>query len=166
MSTPERGAVYRAYDQSGTLLYVGFTAAPGARLAAHHRDSAWWSFVSRIDVQMFATADAARAAEATAIVTEHPSYNASRPTAPRVARLHHIAQTSEADAASYLAGEVERLRRLAERQEVELIRHRAERSRAAADRADLEAELQCARAHVRRLYDLVPTQTAVGRAAP
>jgi hypothetical protein len=38
--------LYRFYDASGRLLYVGIAGNPGRRFAQHGRDKSWWSQVA------------------------------------------------------------------------------------------------------------------------
>jgi hypothetical protein len=67
--------VYRAYDATGRLLYVGCTVDLDARLRAHSEHSPWWLFHSEVTSEQFPTQDAALEAEAFAILTEHPRWN-------------------------------------------------------------------------------------------
>lgn len=68
-------ALYRLYDESGQLLYVGISVDPGKRLAQHRSDKKWWSEVSNITIQPMATRKVALAAEREAIKDERPVYN-------------------------------------------------------------------------------------------
>jgi hypothetical protein len=45
-------AVYRCYDGSGTLLYVGCSKAVGRRLGVHRREAGWWREVRSILIEM------------------------------------------------------------------------------------------------------------------
>lgn len=68
-------ALYRFYDQTGALLYVGITSDPGARWPKHRRDKPWWHDVATITVEVHPDRDTVLAAERTAIVNECPRYN-------------------------------------------------------------------------------------------
>lgn len=83
-----RTALYRHFDADGTLIYVGVTANPLQRLAAHECGSAWIQEIARTDYEWFPTLALALAAEATAIRSERPRYNIRcaaevRPREPR-----------------------------------------------------------------------------------
>lgn len=67
--------VYRAFDVSGRLLYVGCSVDADARLVQHSKQADWWVFVDRIEREDFSSRDDALAAEAGAIATEHPRWN-------------------------------------------------------------------------------------------
>lgn len=69
------GYVYRCFDDSGRLIYVGSSVNVEQRMA-HHRAMSWWhSQVVRVDCQEFCTIDLARAAETLAIRSESPRWN-------------------------------------------------------------------------------------------
>ena len=73
MTSP--AVVYRMYDESDTLLYVGCTHELEERLAAHRRQKSWTARAVRVDVQQFDTRADALAAEEAAIRRERPRYN-------------------------------------------------------------------------------------------
>lgn len=68
-------ALYRHYDASGALLYVGIAVNPLHRTKAHEIGAHWFRQVWRIDLQWFETREAAEAAEAEAITKERPLHN-------------------------------------------------------------------------------------------
>lgn len=70
-----RFTVYRCYDTSGRLLYVGYSADIAERLRQHRRSSPWFSGVDRITVKVFRTRVEASNAEMDAIRTEWPLHN-------------------------------------------------------------------------------------------
>lgn len=70
-----RTALYRFFDEGGTLLYVGITANLDERLAHHERFKPWWPQVAEKRVEWFDTRPPALVAELTAIKTEHPLHN-------------------------------------------------------------------------------------------
>ncbi|MER7361829.1 GIY-YIG nuclease family protein [Nonomuraea wenchangensis] len=67
--------VYRAFGPDGALLYVGSTDNRYLRFKSHEKKSAWWGLSASIECEDFPTIDEARAAEMTAIRTEHPMHN-------------------------------------------------------------------------------------------
>lgn len=70
-------ALYRLFDESGTLLYVGITGSPAARMNAHRHDKPWWSEVdpSRTTWAWHDNRDQAAKAEVETIRGERPRYN-------------------------------------------------------------------------------------------
>jgi hypothetical protein len=69
------GALYRAYDKHGRLLYIGSTDSPGGRHGSHRREREWWSRVHHVDWQFFETIGGAIDAERDALERESPKYN-------------------------------------------------------------------------------------------
>ena len=69
--------LYRAFDAEDQLLYVGISVGPRERFNQHAATKPWWNEVARIEIERFATAAEAGAAELTAIRDEHPRYNVS-----------------------------------------------------------------------------------------
>jgi predicted GIY-YIG superfamily endonuclease len=93
--TDETHALYRFYDATGALLYIGITADPGSRWRKHAQDKPWWHEVANIVVERHLTRTEVLEAERLAILAEHPRYNivhnrgsatAPRPT-PQMDRL-------------------------------------------------------------------------------
>ena len=74
-----RTCLYRLYDASGRLLYVGITHDPKARWRLHAVDKPWWHEVARKEVTWFGTRTEAGIAELHAIETEGPLYDRSNP---------------------------------------------------------------------------------------
>lgn len=68
-------ALYRFYDRSDVLLYVGITVDPGARFKKHGGDKEWWTEVDRINIEHYATRREALDAEKKAIKEEQPLHN-------------------------------------------------------------------------------------------
>lgn len=69
--------LYRFYDKDERLLYVGISLHAAQRASNHRMDKAWWSDVTRMDVQHLnvATRPEAEAIERRAITDERPLYN-------------------------------------------------------------------------------------------
>lgn len=68
-------ALYRFYDRSDVLLYVGITVDLPSRVSNHRKEKPWWMDVHHITIQHFDTRGDALAAEYEAIRTEGPLYN-------------------------------------------------------------------------------------------
>lgn len=77
MTEPQQGrtALYRLYDESGRLLYVGITRNPEARFAQHRADKPWWDMVARKDIEWYDKRVNALAAEEIAIKVKDPMFN-------------------------------------------------------------------------------------------
>lgn len=67
--------LYRYFDQSGRLLYVGISLSAVARASQHKVTAHWWGRVARMERQSFPSRAAARAAEKAAIAAEMPVEN-------------------------------------------------------------------------------------------
>lgn len=84
-------ALYRLYDASYRLLYVGVTANQRLRWEKHRATRWWWPQVAYKRFEEFASRVDALAAEAHAIRAEKPLYNtrgADAPPPPPPARQH------------------------------------------------------------------------------
>lgn len=68
-------ALYRAFDASGVLLYVGISTNALVRFYQHQIDKDWWGEVHRLDLEHFMSREAAVDAERAAIAGENPRYN-------------------------------------------------------------------------------------------
>ena len=68
-------ALYRFYDRTDVLLYVGITMDLPKRFKQHRQAKPWWLAVTRVDVDHFESRRAALAAEKAAIRDESPLYN-------------------------------------------------------------------------------------------
>lgn len=84
-------ALYRFYDTTGALLYIGITDAPRARWYQHARDKEWWPEVSRRELTWFSTRELAANAEAAAIKAENPPYNHTHSPSPLLAEFGRTA---------------------------------------------------------------------------
>lgn len=67
--------LYRHFDSSGTLLYVGVSLSALNRLAAHESGSHWYWRISRVEVTNCKTRQESLDAEVDAIVKEKPLFN-------------------------------------------------------------------------------------------
>lgn len=80
--------LYRFYDRSDHLLYVGITNNPAARFKQHEHGKDWWDQVASITLERHESRQALMDAEREAIVAEQPAYNVVHNTkapAPRKA---------------------------------------------------------------------------------
>lgn len=67
--------LYRFFDASGVLLYVGRTIDARSRFRSHERSKDWFHEVARIDRHVVNSAEELAAAEVAAIRSEGPRYN-------------------------------------------------------------------------------------------
>lgn len=67
--------LYRHFDSSGALLYVGISVSALQRLKAHRDGSAWFDSIARVEIQAFTSRQEAEAAERAAIQSEKPRWN-------------------------------------------------------------------------------------------
>jgi len=67
--------LYRHYDKSGRLLYVGYSITVFARLMAHIYGSCWAEEIATIKLDHFADKLKGWHAEQLAIANEKPKYN-------------------------------------------------------------------------------------------
>lgn len=70
--------VYRAFDASGRLLYVGVTARLNQRIHEHRSTKDWWSEVAEIQSETYPGRATALAVEHSAVANERPIYNIAR----------------------------------------------------------------------------------------
>jgi GIY-YIG catalytic domain len=66
--------LYRHYDATGRLLYVGISFCFANRMKEHFF-SHWYDEIARVDIERFPTREAACEAERKAIRSEKPLYN-------------------------------------------------------------------------------------------
>jgi len=67
--------LYRLYDASGQLLYLGITSSPTGRFTTHACEKVWWDEIATIRLEHYETRKEALAAESAAIVVEAPLHN-------------------------------------------------------------------------------------------
>ncbi|MEU4410701.1 GIY-YIG nuclease family protein [Streptosporangium sp. NPDC023963] len=79
-------ALYRFYDATGVLLYVGITADPGVRFKKHRGDKEWWTEVANIRIEKLPTRAAVLDAERRAIREERPLWNVAHNDAAQAVR--------------------------------------------------------------------------------
>lgn len=67
--------LYRHFDSTDRLLYIGITNSPLTRLSQHLRTSHWSDDIARIDIECYSSHALAREAEKAAIAREAPPFN-------------------------------------------------------------------------------------------
>ena len=72
-----RTAVYRLYDDSGRLLYLGIARMPKFRWEQHELNKAWWHLVARKTVEWYENRAEGLAEEVRATAAEKPLYDMS-----------------------------------------------------------------------------------------
>lgn len=94
--------LYRFFDGSGRLLYIGQTISAWDRMRGHRADSPFWPMVKRVDFEngRFANPAELAAAEVAAIKAERPVYNKMH--ADPAVRLEMLAETVGSDPISGL----------------------------------------------------------------
>lgn len=70
-----RTAVYRCYDRTDQLVYVGITNSPAVRWAMHAADKKWWPEVALREVEWFDSRREAEKVEAHVIGAMQPRWN-------------------------------------------------------------------------------------------
>lgn len=73
-------ALYRFFDASGDLLYIGITLNPAGRWKRHREDKPWWEEIADITLETYPDRPSVLEAERTAIIAEHPRYNKTHNT--------------------------------------------------------------------------------------
>lgn len=68
-------SLYRHFGNDGSLLYVGISLSWPSRTKAHAHGSRWFDQVARVEIEQFATREAALEAEREAIKREKPKFN-------------------------------------------------------------------------------------------
>lgn len=76
---PAPQTLYRLYNGTRKLLYVGISLNAARRLSDHRRGKPWWSQVAHITLEHFPDRPSVEAAEARAIRTEKPRHNVAHP---------------------------------------------------------------------------------------
>lgn len=72
---PTPTSVYKYYDESGVLLYVGITSRNIRRQREHNADKEWWRLVSTQEVEHYPSRPHAEAREAALIRSYCPPFN-------------------------------------------------------------------------------------------
>jgi antitoxin (DNA-binding transcriptional repressor) of toxin-antitoxin stability system/predicted GIY-YIG superfamily endonuclease len=83
-------ALYRLYDESGALLYIGISNDPDRRFEQHAYDKPWWPRVASRVVEWLPDRTAAEQAEIAAIRKESPQLNGTHSLLRRRAGDHVV----------------------------------------------------------------------------
>ena len=67
--------LYRQFDKSGKLLYVGISLSAMARLLSHQLNAKWFYRIAKIEIENFPNKLQAQCAERRAIMMEKPRFN-------------------------------------------------------------------------------------------
>jgi predicted GIY-YIG superfamily endonuclease len=78
VATDSQNSVYRLYDSSDRLLYVGLSCDVARRLQQHKKTKSWWSDVALIKIKVFDDSEVMKIAEQEAIRLESPLHNSVR----------------------------------------------------------------------------------------
>jgi hypothetical protein len=90
-------SLYRHFDASGLLLYVGISLCPAQRTRAHRYGADWFRKVACIKVEWHPSREAAEEAELRAIRDERPAHNlAGVKIQTPMRKLHPIAEKEKA----------------------------------------------------------------------
>jgi predicted GIY-YIG superfamily endonuclease len=89
--------LYRHFDESGNLLYVGISLNAINRLAQHRDHAHWFNNIKRVEIETYGTRQEAIEAEKHAIINENPLHNLYRPKAKEQAVKQVDADASRFD---------------------------------------------------------------------
>lgn len=92
-----RTALYRHFDGSDCLLYVGITRDPARRFAMHCATKGWVFDIATIRIEWLPTKEAALDAERRAIAIEGPRYNFQHISANRSRKAAPSSPVKHAD---------------------------------------------------------------------
>lgn len=84
-------SVYRYYDSTGVLIYVGITKRGLARNLEHASRKEWWPFVATQEVEHFRTVDEARCRERELIHQNRPPFNVQHNPSGKEMRSEYLA---------------------------------------------------------------------------
>lgn len=79
--------LYRHFDATGQLLYVGISLSAIHRLQQHKRTAHWASQIANVTIEPHPTRAAALAAEREAIRQENPAHNVQRHAARKAPKV-------------------------------------------------------------------------------
>jgi predicted GIY-YIG superfamily endonuclease len=71
----KRNTLYRFYDDSGQLLYIGISMTPWERFRQHRADKPWWDEIATITKENHNSREEVLSAEKEAIKAERPMHN-------------------------------------------------------------------------------------------
>ena len=74
----QEAVLYRCFDKSGALLYIGVTINHNKRFSQHEQKQPWWRDVDKITLVPYPERHLAMDAERAAIDAENPLHNVRR----------------------------------------------------------------------------------------
>ena len=86
-------AVYRIYDHSGDLMYLGLSDKPKQRVSHHRFHKPWGYFMEAYKVREYSTRERAAAVERRAIAILRPRFDRSNNTRDPRPEVHRPFQT-------------------------------------------------------------------------
>lgn len=86
-------AVYRIYDHSGDLMYLGLSDTPKQRVSHHRCHQPWGYFMEAYKVREYSTRERAAAVERRAIAILRPRFDRSNNTRDPRAKVHRPFKT-------------------------------------------------------------------------
>jgi hypothetical protein len=94
--------LYRHFDETSQLLYVGVSLSAAQRLAQHRDHAHWFERITRVEMQNFDSRDQALAAERMAIQTENPLFNIQHSTLPKAEKIEKLEKPRKPNLAAWL----------------------------------------------------------------
>lgn len=88
-------SVYRVYDATDTLIYVGMSYDPDSRVRTHRREKSWRSEIARHESEWFPDRATAERAEAALIGATQPRHNVTHTPEHRVRSLWHLKRRAD-----------------------------------------------------------------------
>jgi excisionase family DNA binding protein len=98
--------LYRHFDSSNNLLYVGISINAVSRLSQHKQASHWFDEIVRIEIQKLPDRETALEAERKAISEERPLHNIQRPSPKQAKRAKDKAQQNAINSKKDLLGRI------------------------------------------------------------
>jgi hypothetical protein len=94
--------LYRWFDETGQLLYVGISISAYERAKDHRKTKEWFREAKKMTIEQFATREQALEAEKTAIQNEKPLHNVVHSTNGQLTRTFNIAEAAKATGKSQM----------------------------------------------------------------
>jgi hypothetical protein len=78
--------LYRHFDSTGKLLYVGISLDVLRRLGQHRRSSVWFDDIARVEIEHFADWDSAKEARRKVVAEEKPIFHDAVDLSPELTK--------------------------------------------------------------------------------